>query len=168
MHHHEALIVDSISTTELDSNLLESVPNKFKKWRHIMFNEAAKRLPEHTFYDHAIDLKTGETAAWGPCYALSEKELVVLREWLKKMLENGNIRQSKSPAAALILFVPKAHGRGLQLYFDDCGINKITIANRYPLPIMSELQDPIPGNKIFTQIDLNNGYNLICIKEGNE
>jgi hypothetical protein len=139
MPHPEALVVASISTTELDSNPLDSVPDKFKKWTHIMFKEAAKRLPEHIPYDHAIELKTGETPLWGPCYALSEKELKVLREWLKEMLETGKIRRSKSPATAPILFVPKAHGRGLRLCIDYHGINKITIANRYPLPIMSDL-----------------------------
>jgi hypothetical protein len=168
MHHSEALVVGSISTTELDCNPLNSVPDKFKKWTHIMSKEAAKRLPEHTPYDHAIDLKTRETPPWGPWYAFSEKELEVLREWLKEMLETGKIRPSKSPAAAPILFVPKAHGRGLRLCVDYRGINKITIANRYPLPIMSELQDRVRDSKIFTKIDLKNGYHLIRIKEGDE
>jgi hypothetical protein len=84
------------------------------------------------------------------------------------MLETGKIRQSKSPASAPILFVPKAHGRGLRLCVDYRGINKITIANRYPLPIMTELQDHVRGSKIFTKIDLKNGYHLIRIKEGDE
>jgi hypothetical protein len=133
---------------------------------HIMSKKAAKRLPEHTPYDYAIDLKTAETPPWGPCYPLSEKELEVLREWLKEMLETGKIRRSKSPAAAPILFVPKVHGRDLRLCVNYRGINKITIANRYLLPIMSELQDRVRDSKIFTKIDLKNGYNLICIKEG--
>jgi hypothetical protein len=119
-----------------------------------MSKEAAKRLPEHTPYDHAIDLKQGETPPWGPCYALSGEGLDVLREWPKEMLETGKIRRSKSPAAAPILFVPKAHGRGLRLCVDYRGIDKITIANRYPLPIMSELQDRVRGSRFFTKIDL--------------
>jgi hypothetical protein len=166
MHHPEVLVVGSISTTELDCNPLDSVPDKFKKWRHIMSKEAAERLPEHTPYDPAIDLKTGETPLWGPCYALSEKELEVYREWLKEILETGKIRGSKSPAAPPILFVPKAHGRGLRLCVDYRGINKITIANRYPLPIMSELQDRVPNSQIFTKIDLKTGYHMIRIKDG--
>jgi hypothetical protein len=84
------------------------------------------------------------------------------------MLETGKIRRSKSPAAAPILLVPKAHGRGRRLCVDYRGINKITIANRYPLPIMSELQDHVRDSKIFTKIDLKNGYHLIRIKEGDE
>jgi hypothetical protein len=106
-----------------------------------MTKEAADRLPEHKPYNHAIDLKEGETPPWGPVYALNEVELQMLREWLKEMVRMGKIKPSKSPAAALILFVPKPHSRGLRLCVDYRGINKITIANSYPLPLMSELQD---------------------------
>jgi hypothetical protein len=133
-----------------------------------MSKEAAERLPEHIPYDHAIDLKTGEIPPWEPCYALSEKELEVLREWLEEMLETGKIRMSKSPSAEPILFVPKAHGRGLLLCVYYRAINKITIGNRYPLLIMTELQDRIRDSKIFTKIDLKNGYHLIRIKDGDE
>jgi hypothetical protein len=84
------------------------------------------------------------------------------------MLELGKIHPSKSPAAAPMIFVPKAHGQGLRLCVDYRGLNKVTIANRYPLPIMSELQDRVRGAKIFTKIDLKNGYNLIRIKPGYE
>jgi hypothetical protein len=84
------------------------------------------------------------------------------------MLELGKIRVSKSSTAAPIIFVPKANGRGLWLCVDYRGLNKVTIANRYPLPIMSELQDRVRGAKIFTKIDLKNGYNLIRIKPSDE
>jgi hypothetical protein len=61
MYHPEAVNVGSVSTTESDSNALDSVYDKFKKWTHIMSNEVAKHLPEYTPYDHAIDLKPGKT-----------------------------------------------------------------------------------------------------------
>jgi hypothetical protein len=138
VHHPKALVVGSIATTESQSNTLDSVPEKFKKWTHIMSKEAAKCLPGHITDDHGIDLTPGETRPWGTCYPLSTKGLEVLREWLKEMLETGNIRQSKSRAAAPILFVPKAHGRGLRLCVDYRGIYKITIVNHYPLSIVGE------------------------------
>jgi hypothetical protein len=80
------------------------------------------------------------------------------------MLEMGKIRWSKSPAGSPILFVPKAHGSGLRLCVHYRGLNKITVANRYPLPIMSELQDRVRGAQIFTKMDLKNGYYLIRVK----
>jgi hypothetical protein len=129
--HPEASIIGHISTaTTKDevSEALEQVPEIFRKWINIMSKEAADRLPEHKPYDHAIDIKEGETPPWGPVYALNEVELQTLREWLKEMLRTGKIKPSKSPAAAPILFVPKPHGRGLRLCVDYRGINKITIA----------------------------------------
>jgi hypothetical protein len=78
LDHLEALVVGSLATTESKDNPLDSVPDKFKKWTHIMSKEATKRLPEHKPYDHAIDLKQGENPPWSPCYTLSEKEFEVL------------------------------------------------------------------------------------------
>jgi hypothetical protein len=99
---------------------------------------------------------------------LNEMELQALWDYLQEMLELGKIRPSKSPAAAPIVFVPKAHARGFRLCVDYRGLNKVTIANRYSLLIMSELQDRVRGAKIFTKIDLKNGYNLIRIKARDE
>ena len=92
----------------------------------------------------------------------------VLRTYLADMLTSGKIRPSKSSAGAPILFVPKKEGRGLCLYVDYRGLNKVTILNRYPLPLMNELDVRVRGAKIFTKLHLKSGYNLIWIKEGDE
>jgi hypothetical protein len=55
----------------------------------------------------------GKEPPWGPIYALLETELLVFKEYIKEMLDQGKIRPSKSPAGASILCVPKQHGRGL-------------------------------------------------------
>ena len=44
---------------------------------------------------------------------------------------------------------------------DYRGLNKVTVLNRYPLPLMNELRDHVRGAKIFTKLDLKSGYNLI-------
>jgi len=108
------------------------------------------------------------TAPWGPIYPLSETELQTLREWLKEREKTGKIRRSTSPVGSPILFVPKPNGRGLRLCVDYRALNKITIPNRYPLPLMQKLQDRVHGARWFTKLDLKNGFNLIRIKEGDE
>jgi hypothetical protein len=94
MHHPEVLVIGSITTTYLGSNPLDSVPDKFKIWMHIMSKEAANCLPEHIPYDHVIDLTIGKTPPWGPCYAHSDQELELLSESLKEIVETGKIRGS--------------------------------------------------------------------------
>ena len=109
---------------------INKVPEAYSEFIPIMTAEMAVVLPEHSVYDHAIDLKEGTTPPWGPIYPLNEVELEELRNWLKKMTEMGAVRQSKSECSSPMLFVPKGHGRGLRLCIDYRGINKITVPNR--------------------------------------
>ena len=99
----------------------------------------------------------GKESPWGSIYALSEKELEVLRTYLENMLQSGKIRPTKSSAGAPILFIRKKEGRGLCLCVDCRGLNKVTILNRYLLPQMNELRNHVRGAKIFTKLDLKSG-----------
>ena len=167
----EAEILGMVAAAPSDDDLkaaIDKVPEAYSKFIPIMTAEMAEVLPEHSVYDHAINLKEGTTPPWGPIYPLNETELEELRKWLKKMIDMGALRQSKSECSSPMLFVPKGHGRGLRLCIDYRGINKITVPNRYPLPNMDELKERVRGAKWFNKIDLKNGYHLIRIKEGDE
>ena len=83
------------------------------------------------------------------------------------MEDHRKIRRSSSPIGASILFVPKPDGT-LQLCVDYRGLNKITIKNKYPLPLMSELRSRLGKATILTKLDLKNGYYLIHMAEGEE
>jgi hypothetical protein len=118
-------------------------------------------------HDHAIDLFPGKEPPHKPLYNLSEKELSILREYLDTAMEKGWIHPSKSPAGAPIFFVPQKDG-SMRLCVDYRGLNAITIKNRYPLPLISETLDRLAGAKIFTQLDLRDGYHHIRIRKGDE
>jgi len=47
-------------------------------------------------------------------------------------------------------------------------VNKGTIKNSYPLPLISELIDSMGTKKVFMKMDLRWGYNNVRIKEGDE
>ncbi|SJL13052.1 uncharacterized protein ARMOST_16489 [Armillaria ostoyae] len=47
-------------------------------------------------------------------------------------------------------------------------LNEMTIKNRYPLLLISELIDKLQGAKYFTKLDVRWGYNNVRIKEGDE
>ena len=56
----------------------------------------------------------------------------------------------------------------MRLCVDYRGLNKITIKNRHPLPLISETLDRLSGAKVFTKLDLKDAYHRIRIRAGNE
>lgn len=114
---------------------------------------------------HSIPLIEGETAPFMPLYNLSQTELKTLRDYLSEGQDKGWIQKSKSPAGAPILFVPKKDGT-LRLCVDYRGLNKSTIKNRCPLPLISETLARLSGSKVFSKIDLKDAYHRIPIAEG--
>jgi RNase H-like domain found in reverse transcriptase/Reverse transcriptase (RNA-dependent DNA polymerase)/Integrase zinc binding domain/Retroviral aspartyl protease len=145
-----------------------AIPEEYKRWEHLFREGAdADALPQHRPWDHEITLQEGKNPTFEPIYALSERELATLREYIDKNLKKGYIRPSESPAGYPILFVPKKDG-SLRLCVDYRKLNDITVKNRYPLPNITELQDRLAHAKIFTALDLRDGYHLIRIKQGEE
>ena len=52
-----------------------------------------------------------------------------------------------------------------------CGLralNKATIKNRYPIPLITDLFDKLGGAKVYTKMDLQKGYYQVCIAEGDK
>ena len=54
------------------------------------------------------------------------------------------------------------------LCVDYRALNRLTIPNKYPLPLISELLDKTRGGKWFARLDLKNWYNLIRLAAGDE
>lgn len=156
-------------TDDKRPDTLEGVPQEFREFIPIMTKEAGQRFPDHQPWDHAIDFVEGKTPPWGPLYAMSEKELSVLKPWLEDMLNMGRIRKSTSSCASPFMFVPKPDPLDpLRPVVDYRGLNAITIPVRYPIPLINEMQAQFRTSKWFTKIDLKAGFNLIRIKEGDE
>jgi transposase InsO family protein len=145
----------------------DEVPTEFRLYADVFNAANAAILPHHKATDHNIELQEGKEPPYGPIYPLSPAELAQLREYLDENLKNGRIRPSKSPAGAPILFVPKQDGT-LRLCVDYRGLNHLTVKNRYPLPLMSEIMDRINGCKFLTKIDVKDAYYRIRIREGDE
>ena len=98
---------------------------------------------------------------------MSQNELKAQKECIDDNLAKGIIRPSSSPAASPRLFIKKKEG-SLRSCLDYHGLNKGTIKDRYPLPLIDETLTRIAKAKIVTKIDIRDAYNLIWIKEGDE
>jgi hypothetical protein len=127
----------------------------------------ANKLPLHCLSDHTIPLTDRFKPPFGPLYSLSFPELEELKCWLDENLSKGFIHTSLSPAATPILFVKKGDG-SLQLVVDYRGINKGTIKNRYPLPLLQDTLMNLSKAKLFMTLDIGGAYNLIHMAKGEE
>jgi len=98
---------------------------------------------------------------------LAPTEQKELDQFLKENLETGQIRLSKSPMASPVFFIKKKDGT-LWLVQDYRALNMMTVKNKYPLPLISELINKLRGAKYFTKLDFRWGFNNVQMKEGDE
>ena len=66
-----------------------------------------------------------------------------------------------------MLFVRKKDG-SLQLCVDYRGLNKISRKDKYPLPLLTNLLDAPRKAQLYTKIDLQHAYHLVCVMDGDK
>ncbi|KAI3776203.1 hypothetical protein L1987_45975 [Smallanthus sonchifolius] len=97
-------------------------------------------------------------------YRLAPFEMQELASQLQELSDKGFIRPSHSPWGAPVLLVKKKDG-SFHMCIDYRELNKLTIKNRYPLPIIDDLFDQLQGSICFSKIDLRSGYHQLRVQE---
>jgi hypothetical protein len=143
------------------------IPSQYDEFASVFAKSSFDELPPRRSWDHAIELKPDATSKFCKVYPLSLDEQKHLDDFIEEHQKTGRIRPSKSPMAAPFFFVKKKDG-GLRPVQDYRALNDMTIKNRYPLPLISELINKLKKAKYFTALDVRWGYNNVRIKEGDE
>ena len=143
------------------------VLEQFHKWIKVFGKKQLERMPTWKIWDHAIDMKEGFVPRKGKVYPLSREEREKVRKFIQEQLRKGYIRPSKSPQTAPVFFIRKKDGKK-RIVQDYRYLNKWTIKNNYPLPLISDIVENIGTKKVFTKMDLRWGYNNVQIKEGDK
>ncbi len=118
--------------------------------------------------DHAINLKEDAPAILNcKIYLLSHDQDAKLTEFLGEHLHKGYIQESSSLYASPFFFIKKKDGK-LRPVQDYRKLNKQTIHDNYPLPLIKTILEQLQGRSLFTKFDIQWGYNNIRIKEGDE
>ena len=146
----------------------EMIPPQYRHHLSVFSEEESHRLPGHKPWDHAIDLIPGSnTAIRTKVYPMSANEQEELQRFLEENLAKGYIRPSKSPLSSPVFFIKKKDGK-LRFVQDYRKLNEITVKNRYPLPLVSDIVGRLKGARYFTEFDVRWGYNNVRIKDGDE
>ncbi|SJL08099.1 uncharacterized protein ARMOST_11461 [Armillaria ostoyae] len=137
--HHANNLTAAANADRPKQTFKEMVPSDYHSFHDLFSKENFDELPERKPWDHAIELVPNA----------------------KSTLD------CKSPFTSPFFFVKKKDG-ALRPVQDYRKLNEMTIKNRYPLPLISELINKLQGAKYFTKLDVRWGYNNVRIKEGDE
>ncbi|XP_060673257.1 uncharacterized protein LOC125420382 [Ziziphus jujuba] len=152
---------------EDDETTPPMVLDALKSFNDVMPDNLPRNLPPRRDIDHNIALIPGAKPPAKAPYRMAPPELAELRKQLEELLEAGFLRPSKAPYGAPVLFQKKKDGT-LRLCVDYRALNKVTVRNKYPIPLIADLFDQLSEAKFFTKLDLRSGYYQVRIAEGDE
>ena len=140
------------------------MPNGVKKvlqeFQNVLPEQLLKVLPLRRTVDHEIELLPRVKPPAKGLYRMTPPKLAELRKQLNELLQAGFIRPSKAPFGAPMLF-QKKQDESLRLCVDYKALNKVTVRNKYPIPLIANLFDQLSNAKFFSKLALRSGYHQV-------
>ena len=115
------------------------IPEVYHKYWEVFSEQASYQYPPKQEEDHAIVLKEGAPDKIDcKIYHQTEEELEATCKFIEESLAKGYITNSKSPYAAALFYRKKKSGQ-LRPIMDYRTLNKWTVHDNYPLPLISNI-----------------------------
>ncbi|KAL8453284.1 hypothetical protein Emed_000918 [Eimeria media] len=135
------------------------------KLKHLFRDKLPPGLPPARVIDHTITLQPGFMPRKGVIYRIMGEELEEQRQILQELKANKWVSLTQSPFAAPSMIVTmkddSSGNKQFRMVLNDQELNSMTISAEYPLPTMQERLDVLHGAKVFTIMDMEQGFHQI-------
>ena len=121
-----------------------------------------KGLPLSRTHDHKIPLKAESELVCVKLYRYPHFQKTEIEKIVADLFSTGVIKSSNSPYSSPVILVKK-HDGSWRMCVDYRALNKITIKDKFPIPVIDELLDKLNGVTIFAKLDLRSGYHQIRV-----
>ncbi|XP_052291764.1 uncharacterized protein LOC127900631 [Citrus sinensis] len=119
-------------------------------------------LPHERLIDHHIPLLPGSSPVNVRPYRYPHFQKQEIDRLIRELLDAGLIQHNVSPYSSLVLLVKKKYG-SWRMCIDYRALNKVTIKDRYLIPVVDELLDELHGASVFSKLNLRSGYRQIRV-----
>ncbi|GJU42320.1 putative reverse transcriptase domain-containing protein [Tanacetum coccineum] len=158
----ETLII-RVMEKKSDEKRLEDIPvvREFPE----VFPEDLPGLPPVRQVEFQIDLIPGAAPVARAPYRLAPSEMQELSNQLPRCLSIEVFIPTKtSPWESPVLLTNKKDEYFQNVYHYQ-ELNKLTVKNRYPLPMIDDLFDQLQGSSVYSKIDLRSGYHQLRVRD---
>jgi hypothetical protein len=152
---HSIAAVEMVQNSGFFDDILEGFKDIF---------QVPTELPPKRAHDHAINLQAGVQPIFVRPYRYPFYQKTEIEKTVKDLLKSGVTWHSSSPFSSLVILVRKADATW-RMCMDYRALNKVTIKDCFPIPVVDELLDELWGTTIFSKLDLISGYHHIRVVE---